>query len=85
MKYSQPEIMNTATTPFPKFGRHWLAISIPTITDAHTRPLTGKPRIRLTSTSRCLSQQLNRQRIRLRNPIFGPAGRGHVSFQYVIT
>lgn len=55
-----------------------LAISISTIAAVRIRPLTGKPRIRLTSTSRCSPQRLNPQRYHLRKPNFCPTARGRL-------
>ena len=53
-------------------------VSIFTIVVARTQRLTGKPRIRLTSTSRCSPQRLNPQRTHLRKPNFCPTARGHL-------
>ena len=69
----------TATRRFPRSGKRWPATSISTIAVARTQRLTGKPQIRLTSTSSCSPQRLNPQRYHLRKPDFCPTARGHLS------
>ena len=54
------------------------AISTSTIAAVRIPRLTGKPRIRLTSPSRCSSQRLNPQRVHLENRKFCPTARGHL-------
>lgn len=52
-----------------------------TIVVARIRGLTGKPRIRLTSTNRCSPLRLNPQRTHLRKLSFFPTAWGHLSRQ----
>jgi putative transposase len=68
----------TATKPFPRSGKRSPAILISTIAVARTQRLTGKPRIRLTSTSRRSTQRLNPRRNHLRTQNFCPTARGHL-------